>query len=62
MNDQQQAAMPLEEAAEDLLEAVEIAIKAGDWVVDGACDPELAIHRLRSGCFHFGTYHYAAAM
>ena len=37
----------LRKAAEDLLEGVEAAIKAGDWKVDGACDPDLAIVRLR---------------
>ena len=37
----------LRKAAEDLLEGVEAAIKAGDWKVDGACDPESAIVRLR---------------
>jgi len=29
----------------DLLECVEAAIKAGDWKVDGACDPTMAIER-----------------
>jgi hypothetical protein len=24
----------------DLLETVQAAIKAGDWIVDGACDPD----------------------
>ena len=37
----------LRKAAEDLLEVVEAAIKAGDWKVDGACDLDLAIVRLR---------------
>jgi|SanBayMetagenome_1026888.scaffolds.fasta_scaffold00310_19 hypothetical protein len=37
----------LRKAAEDLLEGVEAAIKAGDWVVDGACDPDSAIIALR---------------
>ena len=37
----------LREAAEYLLEGVEAAIKAGDWKVDGACDPDSAIVRLR---------------
>jgi len=37
----------LRKAAEDLLEGVEAAIKAGDWKVDGACDLDLAIVRLR---------------
>ena len=39
--------MSLRKAAEDLLEGVEAAIKAGDWKVDGACDLDLAIVRLR---------------
>ena len=39
--------MSLRKAAEDLLEGVEAAIKAGDWKVDGACDPDSAIVRLR---------------
>jgi hypothetical protein len=38
----------LRKAAEDLLEDVEAAIKAGDWKVDGACDPDSAIHALRT--------------
>lgn len=37
----------LRKAAKYLLEGVEAAIKAGDWVVDGACDPDSAIVRLR---------------
>ena len=37
----------IRKAAEDLLEGVEAAIKAGDWKVDGACDLDLAIVRLR---------------
>ena len=32
---------------QDLLEAVEAAIQAGDWKVDGACDPDLAIRRAK---------------
>ena len=31
----------------DLLEAVETAIQAGDWKVDGTCDPDLAIRRAK---------------
>lgn len=30
-------------ALEYLLKTAEAAIKAGDWKVDGACDPDLAI-------------------
>jgi hypothetical protein len=29
----------------DLLEVMEAAIQAGDWVVDGACDPYSAMDR-----------------
>ena len=32
---------------QDLIEAMEAAIKAGDWKVDGACDPDSAIQRAR---------------
>ena len=39
--------MSLRKAAEDLLEGVEAGIKAGDWKVDGACDLDSAIIRLR---------------
>lgn len=42
----------LRKAAEDLLEGVEAAIKAGDWKVDGACDPDSAIVRLRQALAH----------
>jgi hypothetical protein len=35
------------EALADLLEAVEAAIEAGDWKVDGACDPDLAIRQAK---------------
>jgi hypothetical protein len=35
------------EAMKQMLEVVEAAIKAGDWKVDGACDPDMAIHALR---------------
>ncbi len=35
----------IEEALKELLEAVEDAIQAGDWTVDGACDPDLVIKR-----------------
>ena len=36
-----------QEALKDLLDAVEAAIKAGDWKVDGVCDPDLAIRRAK---------------
>jgi hypothetical protein len=35
------------EALADLLEAVELAIYSGDWKVDGACDPDVAIQRAK---------------
>ena len=34
-----------QEALKELLETVEAAIQAGDWKVDGACDPDLIIRR-----------------
>jgi len=30
------------------LDIMESAIKAGDWVVDGACDPDLVLNALRA--------------
>ena len=38
----------LREAASGLLVAVESAIEAGDWKVDGACDPMVEIIRLKN--------------
>ena len=38
----------LREAAIGLLEAVMAAIEAGDWKVDGACDPHVEIIRLKN--------------
>ena len=38
----------LREAAIGLLNAVESAIEAGDWKVDGACDPSVEIIRLKN--------------
>ena len=35
------------EAMKQALEVIEAAIKSGDWKVDGACDPDMAIHGLR---------------
>lgn len=32
----------------DLLEAVQAAIKAGDWVVDGACDPDRHLRKFNN--------------
>ena len=62
-----------QEALKELLEAVEEAIQAGDWKVDGACDPDTAISRARKAlaqtqepvvfCRHWidrwGCNHYA---
>jgi len=31
----------------DLVEGVETAIRSGDWKVDGACDPEAALARVK---------------
>ena len=39
------AAPDLLEAVKGLLEAVTDAINAGDWKVDGACDPDIDIQR-----------------
>lgn len=41
------AAQDLFDALVDLLDGVESAIKAGDWKVDGACDPDAAIARAK---------------
>lgn len=41
------AAPELFEALVDLLDCIETAIKAGDWKVDGACDPDAALDRAR---------------
>jgi len=35
------------EEAQQVLECMETAIKAGDWVVDGACDPDFILYMLR---------------
>ena len=35
------------EVLKQALEVIETAIKAGDWKVDGACDPDNVIHGLR---------------
>ena len=42
------AAQDLLDALTDLLDGVESAIKAGDWKVDGACDPEMSINRAKA--------------
>lgn len=39
------AASNLLEALVDLREIVAAAIRAGDWKVDGACDPDAALNR-----------------
>lgn len=31
----------------ELLSIIEDAIKSGDWKVDGACDPDMAIQRAK---------------
>ena len=36
------------EEAQQVLECMETAIKAGDWVIDGACDPDFILHMLRA--------------
>ncbi len=36
------------EEAQQVLECMETAIKAGDWVVDGACDPDFILYMLRT--------------
>lgn len=33
------------EALRSLLETVEMAIKMGDWKVDGRCDPDMELYR-----------------
>jgi hypothetical protein len=35
------------EVLKQALNVIEAAIKAGDWKVDGACDPDNVIHGLR---------------
>ena len=35
------------EVLQDLLEAIDLAIYSGDWKVDGACDPDIAISRAK---------------
>ena len=34
------------EAMKQALEVIEAAIESGDWQIDGACDPSMAIHSL----------------
>jgi hypothetical protein len=35
------------ELMQDSLQVMEAAIKSGDWKVDGSCDPEMILVRLR---------------
>jgi len=37
----------MRQALEDLIEVIEAAISAGDWKVDGACEPTLALVRAK---------------
>ena len=37
----------MRQALEDLIEVVEAAINAGDWKVDGACEPTMALIRAK---------------
>jgi len=36
------------ELLQEALELMEAAIKAGDWKVDGACDPDMLFNSIRS--------------
>ena len=36
------------ELMQDVLDTMEAAIKAGDWKVDGACDPDWVLNALRT--------------
>ena len=44
------------EAMKQALEVIETAIKAGDWKVDGACDPDNVIHGLRQAIREHAMY------
>ena len=44
---EQSKGIEMRQALEDLIEAVETAINAGDWKVDGACDPTLVLIRAK---------------
>jgi len=37
----------IKDVVEELVEIIQTAILAGDWKVDGACDPELVIQRAK---------------
>ena len=39
--------MPDEQIIADLIECIELAIERGDWKVDGACDPDIALARAK---------------
>ena len=54
----------MKQALEDLIEAVETAINAGDWKVDGACDPTLVLMRAKEALAQPDQYAkgYADAM
>lgn len=39
--------MTKDEILLEALECMEVAIKAGDWKVDGACDPTVTIERIK---------------
>ena len=54
----------MRQALEDLIEAVETAINAGDWKVDGACDPTLVLIRAKEALAQPDPYAkgYADAM
>lgn len=45
------------EAMKLALEAIEAAIKSGDWKVDGACDPDMAITALREALAEQPAHH-----
>jgi len=44
------------EVLKQALEVIETAIKAGDWKVDGACDPDNVIHGLRQAIREHAMY------
>jgi hypothetical protein len=41
-------AMTDRELLQEALELMEVAIKAGDWKVDGACDPDMLFNSIRT--------------
>lgn len=42
------------ETIADLINTIEAAIRAGDWKVDGACDPDEVLQRTEKVLRHFG--------